>query len=133
MKSIRVLCLFLAFMFIVAGCRKKRTGTITPLHQAAQAGDIDKVRILISEGADVNAKDEFGITPLHEAAQYEYGHKDVVELLVTKGANVDAKTKQGQTALDLAYDSHRADIVEFLKSVGGKAGDKNLRKNGAKD
>jgi ankyrin repeat protein len=64
MKSIRVLCLFLAFMLIVAGCRKKPTGTITPLHQAAQAGDIDKVRILISEGANVNAKTKQGQTAL---------------------------------------------------------------------
>ena len=105
----------------------------TPLHFAAETGDKGIVELLIAKGADINAQDEFGITPLHEAAQYEYGHKDVVELLVTKGANVNAKTKQGQTALDLAYDSHRADIVEFLKSVGGKAGDKNLRKNGAKE
>ena len=42
MKSIRVLCVILMLMLIAAGCRKKPTETITPLHQAAQAGDIEK-------------------------------------------------------------------------------------------
>ncbi|MBA7689646.1 hypothetical protein ES703_98154 [subsurface metagenome] len=71
-------------MLIVAGCRKKPTETITPLHQAAQAGDIDKVRILISEGADVNAKEKYGYTPLLWAK--EKGHTEIVEFLRKHGA-----------------------------------------------
>ncbi len=97
MKSIRVLCLFLAFMLIVAGCRKKPTGTVTPLHQAVQAGDIDKVRILISEGADVNARTNSGKMPLHKAVWG--GGEDVARLLVANGADVNAKSKSGKTPL----------------------------------
>jgi ankyrin repeat protein len=38
---------------------------------------------------DVNARDDFGLTPLHAAAQE--GHMEVAELLIAKGADVNAK------------------------------------------
>ena len=47
---------------------------------------------------DVNAKDKYGMTPLHMAA--EYGHKEIVELLFTNGANVNAKDEKDRTPLD---------------------------------
>lgn len=51
-----------------------------PLHQAAEKGDIDQVQSHISQGADVNAKDDRNSTPLHYAAWK--GHKDVAQLLI---------------------------------------------------
>lgn len=52
-------------------------------------------KVLIAEGADVNARGIRGLTPLHYSAHH--GHFNVVELLVEEGADVNAKTKQGQT------------------------------------
>ena len=40
------------------------------------------VRVADREGADVNAKNKDGITPLHEAAM---GHKNIAKLLIDKG------------------------------------------------
>ena len=60
------------------------------LLNAAERGDIDKVKHLINEGADVNAKDVYEKTPLHWAA--EKGHKEIVEILLKKGANVNSVT-----------------------------------------
>ena len=52
MKSVKVFCLILILIISAAGCTKKEN----PLCEAAQGGDIEKIGILISEGADVNVK-----------------------------------------------------------------------------
>jgi ankyrin repeat protein len=56
----------------------------TPLHSAAEEGHKDLVELLITKGANVNAKDEDGVTPL-QYAKIE-GHTGIVELLRKHGA-----------------------------------------------
>jgi len=70
------------------------------LIQAADFGQAEVVKFLISKGADVNAKDNFGITPLL-AATYE-GHVDVVDILLKKGADKNVKGPDGMTPLEAA-------------------------------
>ena len=64
----------------------------TPLHLAASSGDAEMVRVLISAGADVYAKDADGSTPLHLAVVG--GHSETVQILL------DAGTSDGETATD---------------------------------
>ena len=45
-------------------------------------GDIEGVKKAIEAGSNVNAKDEFGSTPL-DGAVYD-GHKEIAELLISK-------------------------------------------------
>ncbi len=52
MKSMKVLYLIIILIISAAGCTKKEN----PLCEAVQGGDIEKIGILISEGADVNVK-----------------------------------------------------------------------------
>jgi len=61
-------------------------------YQSASHRDV--VKLMVAKGADINAKDYNGTTPLHEAAWS--GHKDVVELLVDNGANVSAKDDESK-------------------------------------
>ena len=51
----------------------------TPLHEAAQTGDVEMARLLLGLGADPNVRSEWGATPLDSARQY--GQETVAELL----------------------------------------------------
>jgi cytohesin len=95
----------------------------TPLHLAAEEGHKEIVELLISKGADLNAKGgRFGRTPLHQAAT-----KEIAELLIAKGADVNAKFEsgklKGQTPLDLANWSNRKQTADLLRKHGGKTGE----------
>ncbi|CDS42586.1 myotrophin [Echinococcus multilocularis] len=57
-----------------------------PIHIAADFGHLQILELLVKEGADVNVKDNFGITPLL-AAVYEE-HADCVEFLLKNKAEI---------------------------------------------
>ena len=87
------------------------------LHRAAAAGEIEQVKLLISEGADVNVKNDEGLTPLHYAAFK--GHKEIVELLLAHGADVNiGGADYNRTAAEFAMQSNHREIVQLLVSKG---------------
>ncbi len=69
----------------------------TPLHQAAGAALTPVAELLLSRGAEVNARDKSGATPLHKAVTS--GNKSIVEFLISKGADVNAKDEFDATPL----------------------------------
>lgn len=75
----------------------KRTALHAAVGKAARSYDI--IEILVSYGAEVNAKDQYGYTPLHMAALNELSQ--CVEVLIYHGADVTAKSKFGMTALGI--------------------------------
>ena len=62
---------------------------------AAKTGNLNNVTKLIYEGADVNIKDEYGVTPLMIASMCKY--EDKVNELLKAGADVNSKDKYGGT------------------------------------
>jgi ankyrin repeat protein len=78
--------------------------SFSPLHYAARADWQDErvgcMRILINAGADLEARDARGKTPLAVAA--EEGYFDRLPPLVEAGANIEARDKDGMTVLMLA-------------------------------
>ncbi len=54
------------------------------MHEAATFGGADMVNLLLKAGADVNAEDSYGSTPLYEVARK--GGADMISLLKEAGA-----------------------------------------------
>jgi len=94
------------------------------IHRAAETGNIEAVKQHLAAGVDVNAKDKYGMTPLHNAA-FE-GHKEIAELLINKGANVNVKLEsglfKGHTPLNIAIEFKHTEIADILRKHGGKTG-----------
>ena len=70
------------------------------LSEDVERRSIESLTLLLKAGADVNAKDPRGLTPLHEAARW--GWNDVVQFLVANGADLAAKDNRGNTPVDSA-------------------------------
>jgi ankyrin repeat protein len=90
----------------------------TPLMNAVQNGDPDKITFLIEHGADVEARDLRGFTAMHRGA--EGGRTDVARLLLERGAALDPEA-QGQTPLSLAEAHGRTGMAAFLREQGAGA------------
>ncbi|MDR3285074.1 MAG: ankyrin repeat domain-containing protein, partial [Holosporales bacterium] len=80
-----------------------------PLHTAAYKGHAGVVQVLLTAGANKDAKDHIGRTPLHLAAAL--GHTGVVQVLLAAGAKKDAKNKSGFTP---RYYAPSSDIKRLL-------------------
>lgn len=81
----------------------------TPLQVAAENGHKALVELLLANGADVNARDSYGMTPLHHAKNVS-----VAELLLANKASVDAEDGRYQTPLYWAAADGRKDVAELL-------------------
>jgi len=92
----------------------------TPLHRTTTYGTSygkkDIAELLLAKGADVNAKDDSGDTPLHNAA--EAGHKDMAGLFLANGADVNAGDKYSSTPLHVAAREGHKDVAELLLAKG---------------
>ncbi len=97
----------------------KRAGAALDLPAAAAIGDIRTVRELLAQGANVNATNRAGRTPLMLTVLPRM-HADVAALLVEKGADPNQKDCNGQTALEWAKGSRQTRMVELLKKAGAK-------------
>ena len=108
--------LMLLTALICCGGRDNQVQVYETMQEAAEKGDFADVKRHLKRGADVNAKDKYGQTPLLEAARN--GHKAVAELLIAKGADVNAKDKAGWPPLYWACVNGSKDVVELLIAKG---------------
>ena len=109
LRSLSVLCL----SALLSGAVPPES----PVADAAMRADLDKVRILLKAGADVNVAQGDGMTALHWSA--ENRSVEMAAMLIYAGANVEAVTRiGGYTPLHLASRSGSAAIVQELLEAG---------------
>jgi len=91
---------------------------ITPLHEFARKGDVEKAAIFLEHGADLHARDEdICSTPLGWAAKFR--QKRMVEFLVQRGAKPNlADDPPWATPLAWANRRGHTEIAEWLKGLG---------------
>eukprot|EP00938_MAST-03A_sp_MAST-3A-sp1_P001506 g1506.t1 len=114
-KSLNKMKEYLQSEFEKKNWHEDKRGT-TYIHFAAYLGDIDAMKMLIEDNADVNRVDRVKGTALHLAARK--GHVDVVKVLIENGADVNAVDEDKWTALHNAAQFGRVDIVKVLIRSG---------------
>lgn len=108
---------------------------VTPLIFASYYGYTEVANLLITNGADVNAKDNDGwIALLYTSRE---GYKELNELLIDNGSNINlkgnSKNNKGYTALMLASWNGHYDIVSSLISKGANVNIEEVIKSDKKE
>ena len=102
-----------AGVLMLAGCELKGD-----LHREARAGNDEAIKVLVEAGADVNAADNEGETPLHWAAWN--GHVEAIKVLLNAGANPNAADKYGHTPLHNAALRGHVEAIKVLLNAGAE-------------
>jgi ankyrin repeat protein len=93
---------------------------VRPIHSAVAFGQqgvsLAMVTELIDHGADVNATQQGGWTPLHQAAAH--GQVDLVQMLLSTGADSNNLSNDGKTPLDMARENQQEDVINMLTTAG---------------
>ena len=113
---------------------------VTALHTAARQGDLDGLSLLLEHGADVDALDKYGKTPLSEAANREtadllldggatlfgrvlqehaaMGRLALVQWCIDNGMDIKVRRKNGETPLHQAAGNNHMDVAGLLLKHG---------------
>lgn len=100
-----------------ADVNASKTDGSTPLHRAAQWGNLEMVKLLVDKGSRVNAQTLEGKTPPHKACSWN--NLEMVKFLIEQGADVNAPKADGHTPLHKAVKRVNLRVVKFLIENGG--------------
>jgi len=108
----------LADMLIEAGATDDLQALLFVLVRAG-VDDRDSLAFLTRRGADVDAEDQSGATPLHLAVSN--GQRLLTKRLIDLGAHVDTPDSSGRTPLSIATENGNRPIIDLLKRFGARA------------
>jgi ankyrin repeat protein len=118
MKKIsQIVAILIVIGFVDLGvsyAQHKSSNKSKELIEAAKVGDISKVRTLLEQGAEINAKDPDGKTVL--AWVSAKSHINIANLLIDKGANVNEGDNDNTTPLVIAVATGNIEMVKVLLS-----------------
>ena len=116
MFKIKLLKIIFTFALILS-LRLQSTEVGKSFDKRLFSDDIKIVQEAIAEGADLNAKNEFGLTALMQASIIK--NKEIAKLLINMKADLNVKNNYGNTALNVAsMDNERLEITKLLIEAG---------------
>lgn len=112
MKVLRIAVFSMGVCALFSGCVSMGTNVFT----AAQYNQMDQLKTLVAQGADVNIKDEFGMTPLYQAACN--GNAEMIRFLCEHGGNPNITALFGMSPLFAAIWKGQTDAALALIEKG---------------
>ena len=95
-------------------CVTDRKTNKTPLHNAVKNGYEELVKVLVNKGVYVNAKDDYGQTPLLILAHFaKDSFEPIADILLNNGAVIDAQEQYGYTPLHLGIKNKHEAFVRY--------------------
>lgn len=91
---------------------------------AATSGNVENFKLIVDAGGDVNLKDFAGRTPLMlflMMPSEKIDLLDIIDYIASKGGDINVKDAENKTAITIAIDKGRADIVKKLLEAGADA------------
>ena len=88
------------------------------LHGAAIQCDVFAIWCFLLRGADIDARNDKGWTPLHVATRR--GRRHAVQELINRGAEVNVRDNEGRTPLALAAGRRSKAVAELLREHGAR-------------
>lgn len=95
------------------------------LLESSLAGNIDRVAFALKNGADINAKDDKGLTALMFA--FDNGHTEVGKFLIANNTDVDTRDQKGWALLTIEASNGNAEHVRMLLDQGINVNQKNTQ------
>jgi len=92
-------------------------GLLTPLILSVAEGDTETVRVLLAAGANHNAQDVRGMTPIMLAVATDHPNRDIIKMLLEKKPDMKVKSKAGETALDWAMKFNDPSIIAVIRAA----------------
>lgn len=101
------------------------------IFQAAKVGDIERIKVLLDEGVDINSKNENGFFPLYIASQHSNttSSLETVKFLIDHGADINLRTTklQSTSLMTAAQFSNSKSYIATVKLLLDSGADVNAR------
>ncbi|HET8671158.1 MAG TPA: ankyrin repeat domain-containing protein, partial [Candidatus Saccharimonadales bacterium] len=119
-RVVSVVSLSATLAFALLSCARYSDSLQAPLFNAVCGGDITKTKRLLMLGANVNAIDVNGYSPLMvvESCTTRPGRAELIQLLIANGAVVNLQARDGRTALMYAAGNGDTQAVKALLKSG---------------
>jgi ankyrin repeat protein len=88
----------------------------TVLHYQAVENDQEGVSWLLSQGFDIDTRNELGTPVVFEVAQLDY--RDLLQWFISKGADLKCRDREGKNIKEYVLEFEHEDIAKHLESLG---------------
>lgn len=114
-RSVKVFIILALLSVLPPGSHTLKKDNTNEIFKSIHKEDLVRVNVLLADGADVDAVDESGNTPLILAIKI--GNPRMIKLILAHNPDVNKRNKDGQTAFMIADHNGLSEIADQLKKV----------------